>query len=58
MGRFVSEGLDKLVSEYLNVGSSVAFEGIGHFLRFLPVAHQHLGVGVVGGVSFLGDDDG
>ena len=56
--RFVSEGLDELISEYFDVGPSIGLEGVGGFLGLFPGAHRHPGVGVIGCIVFLGDDDG
>ena len=56
--RFVCEGLDELVCEDFDVGSSVVFEGISGLLYFSSGAHGDFVGGVVGSIIFFGDDDG
>lgn len=56
--RFVGEGLDELVGEDFDVGSSVIFEGICGLLYFSSGSHGNFIGGVVGSIIFFGDDDG
>jgi hypothetical protein len=56
--RFVGEGLNELICEYFNVGSSIRVESVGGFLRLFASVHGHPGVSLIGCVVLLGDDNG
>lgn len=58
MWRFVSERLNELICENLDIRSAVAFEGVSSLLRLVSGSYGYSVSGIIRSpVTLFGDDD-